>query len=391
MAQGKKTTVSMNFGDGSAIEEWVSFSLRDTYTDPLGEHRFVARPSRPNVGRYRELLRKGEIVTIFVNGVNQGGYIIQTVDILVSPQQGVVFTVVCHSPIITPYQGNANPAIQFPTTNDAPIVDFLLSVLAEYGLDTATLESKDNVGALTGRAIPGTGAAALQLQALKHGEAKVQDGEKAYELCARILTRLGLCLRFTLDNRSIMVSRPDYEQQPAYALVQSADESAPGDRLMGDFTVHETNDGQFSECRVRGQSNDKPGATTTARPDATVQAADVVHKLAAYRATGATFKPLILTDKSCTSYERALSVAKLALGGRAKDAWVLTGEVDGLVSQTGRVWTVNTIATTRIDVLDFNEPLWVLERALTQDPNGGQKTALKLIPPGALILGDIPG
>jgi len=226
---------------------------------------------------------------------------------------------------------------------------------------------------------------------LKHGEAKVQDGEKAYELCARILTRLGLCLRFTVDNQTIMVSRPDYEQQPAYALVQSADESAPGDRLMGDFSIHETNDNQFSECRVRGQSNDKPGTTTTARPDATVKAADVVHKLAAYRATGAAHKPLIITDKSCTSHERAVSVAKLALGGRAKDAWTLSGEVDGLVSQTGRVWTVNTIATTRIDVLDFNEPLWVLERVLTQDAQGGQRAALKLIPPGALILGDIPG
>lgn len=391
MAQDKRTTVSMHFSDGSIIQEWTSFSLRDTYTDPLSELRFDVAPSQEYLADYRRLLRKGELVTIKVNGVNQGGFIIQTRDTRVSPQSGVSMSVVCNAPLITPYQATANPDLSFATSNDAPVIDFVLKILSEFGFSVAVTDSRIHVNAISGRPVPGSGAAPIAVQALKHGEAKIQDGETAYAAAARILTRLGMCLRFTEDNQNILVCRPDYDQQPAYAIVQSADVSVPGDRWIADIDIHETNDNQFSECRVRGQRNDTAGATTTAPPDATVQAFDVVHPLAAYTSTAMPFKPLILKDKSCVSLERATSVAKLALGGRAKDAFAIGGEVDGLVSQTGRIWTVDTIASVRIDVIDFQEPMWLLERVLMQDAKGGQHTRLKVIPPGTLTLGDIPG
>jgi hypothetical protein len=34
--------------------------------------------------------------------------------------------------------------------------------------------------------------------------------------------------------------------------------------------------------------------------------------------------------------------------------------------------------------------MWILERELMQDRSGGQRTRLKLIPKGALVLGEIP-
>ena len=394
MAQGRKVRVSMNFSDVGAdgtIDEWVTFSLRDAYTDPLGGLDFECRPARSRLAKYRKLLRKGSLVTIFVNGVNQGGFIIQEVRTRVSIEDGVVINLSCRSPLIAAYQGSADPDFTFRSRTDTPVTDFISRVLTPYGITDVIGDSRLNVNAITGKPLPGSGATAIDVTALKHQEAQVQDGETAYALCARILTRLGACLRFVADNQVVVVSRPDYEQEPAYTIVQSSDLSAPGDRIIGDIEITETNDGQFSECRVRGQRNDTPGATTVGRPDATVQAVDVVSSLAAYSSEAQAYKPLIIRDKSCRDPKRALSVAKMALGGRAKDAFVLTCEVDGLVSQTGRIWQVDTVVTVRVDAIEFNSPMWVAERVLMQDVNGGQRCRLTLIPLGALVLGDVPG
>ena len=102
----------MNFADAGAdgtIDEWVSFTLRDAYTDPLGGLDFECRPARSRIARYRKLLRKGSLVTIFVDGVNQGGFIIQEVRTRVSVEDGVVLNISCRSPLIAAYQGSADP------------------------------------------------------------------------------------------------------------------------------------------------------------------------------------------------------------------------------------------------------------------------------------------
>jgi prophage tail gpP-like protein len=54
------------------------------------------------------------------------------------------------------------------------------------------------------------------------------------------------------------------------------------------------------------------------------------------------------------------------------------------------VWQVDTVANVVCEAFGINEPMYVLERELSQDRNSGQRTRLKLIPLGALVLGEIP-
>lgn len=388
MAQGKRANVRMQFNDGSAFDEWLSLSLRETYTDPLGDLKFEAAPGRARIGEYRDKLQKGELVTVFVNNVNQGGYLIQTVETTVDTQSGVMFSVTCHSPLITPYQGSVRQPLTFKSQTYAPVGDIVSKALAEYGFQDIIGNMAANVSALTGIPIGG-GKKPVTVDALKQDQATAQEGETAYQFCARIITRLGLALHMAYDGILLLTS-PDHEQDPAYTIVQSSDPTVAGDRFIGRIRIADTNDNQFSECRVRGERSDKSGTTQTARPDATVKASELFPDRPPYRSVAAAHKPLILRDKNAGSIERCQSVAKLALGIRAKDAFVVEGEVDGFVSTTGRVWTPNTIANVRIDALNFSEPMFLLERVLTRTRDGGDKTQLKLIPRGALVLGDLP-
>jgi prophage tail gpP-like protein len=60
------------------------------------------------------------------------------------------------------------------------------------------------------------------------------------------------------------------------------------------------------------------------------------------------------------------------------------------VSATGAVWSIDTIARVYCEAFDIDEDMWILQRELMQDRSGGQRTRLKLIPKGALVLGEIP-
>jgi prophage tail gpP-like protein len=78
------------------------------------------------------------------------------------------------------------------------------------------------------------------------------------------------------------------------------------------------------------------------------------------------------------------------MGLRAEKAFYVQGEVDGMVSATGRLWQVDTMVHVVIEAEGLDEDMWVAEVRRTADAQGGQRTHLRLLPKGALVLGDIP-
>lgn len=401
--QGRRASVRMQFNDGSAFDEWLLFELRETYSDPLGEVKFTAAPAAARLPHYFAHLQKGELVSVFVNDVLQGTYLIQTVDTLIDPKSGVALSVVCHSVLITPYQGSVKQPFSFKSTNSpAPVSNVVLDVLRPYGFTNFIGDTAASVDVRTGVPVNG-GRKPITVDALKVDQCTAQESETAYQFLARALTRLGVFLRVSPDG-TLVAEAPDYEQAPAYTLVQSDDPTIAGDRFFGPIRIHDTNDSQFSECRVRGVQSDKAGQTQTAQPVATVTAAELFPDHPPYKSIGVTgsaapagYKPLEIRDKNATSIERCRGVAALALGLRAKEAFVIEGEVAGFVSTTERVWSVGTIVNVQIDAYlpdgrsGFRAPMFVMERVLTRDREGGDRTHLRLIPKGFFTLGDIPG
>lgn len=389
-----RAKVSLSFSDGTVFDEWESFSIRDTYTDPVGEFSFVAKPGRERIKVYRERLRKGQLVACKVNGVPQFVGLINTVTQRISANEGVVIECSGGNPLLTPYEGAAvdntsdySKELSFHSEADVPATDFVLRVMAPYGFTAVIADDRAHVDVLTGRTISGKGIA-TPVSTLKHKDAEANPGETAYALCARVVTRLGAMLRLSWDGE-LMLTRPDYDQSASYALVQDFDGKTPGDRFFGDITITDTNDGQFSECAVRGQQVDQTDETFTSRPVAVAKSTDIIEGRPPYSSDIAVYKPKIVVDKSARDDDRARSVAKLALGLAARNAFTVTGTVDGFVSSTGRIWTTDTIARVFIaGVVD--EDMWILSRTLIQDAAGGQRTQLTLIPKGALVFGELP-
>jgi prophage tail gpP-like protein len=410
MGAKNRGTVSMRFSDGTVFQAWDEVSLRDTYVDPLGDLSFVAKPLRRDLKTYREHLRKGELVAVLINDAPQGVQLIQTVDTTVDREGGVTFNVSCNTPLITAVEGSANPDYAFSSKSATFLTSIIGDLLRPYGFGEVYAEAEDDVNVRAGgKSVKGK--TKVNRSTLKAKDLQVHEGEAAYGVATRLCNDAGVCLRCDVEGRLIL-GHPRYDQPVSNTVVQDFDGRTKGDRMLH-VDVHDTNDGQFSECVVRGASHDDNDQTYAARPQARYVVASSktatdafpvkvpFNKVTAttfpdarhtYRsaATVAPYKPRILRDKMGGDASKCLGVAKLVIGMRASKAFVVTCEVDGWISQTGRVWTVDTVGRVVIEAIELDAEMWLLERTLMMSRSGAQKTRLRWIPKDSLQLGNIP-
>lgn len=393
--------VELSFADGTTFSEWQTVSLRDSFTDPIGEFSVTSSLTQSNglLKRYRETLQKGQLVSIRINDIPQFVGLIQTVDKTIS-DEGIVFAVSGGTPLITPYEGAAvedssdySKELSFHSENaDVPVADVLKRIFRPYFGTDPVIEGDDGQHIdLTSGKKRTKKAQRLTLEQMTQRDAIAHPGETAYQLASRLLTKLGVCLKMRWDG-TLLITRPDYDQEISYIVGQSFKEVFPGDRFFGPIRIHDTNEGQFSEAVVRGTIPDDPEATTASRPIGVVASTTINANRPPYSAASyAAYKPKVIKDKSARDATRTGSVAKLALGLAATNAFTVSGTVSGWVSKSGRIWTPGTLARVVVDIDEIDETMFLLSRTFIQEPDGGQYTQLTFIPTGYLVLGDLPG
>lgn len=404
MSERNRAVVELEFQDGTVLRNFERFSLRDNFTDPLGDFSFTLRPTAASLSHYSAITERGELVKVYINGAKQATMTIvkrsRTLD-----RDGQTIELSCKTPLCVPYKGSVDPTIAKHFPASALATEVVLAALAPYGFDTVMTNAAANVNTLTGKAVGGATNDVVVTE-MKVKEAEAQENEKAYAFCARLVGRLGVAIRCTANGEILLVA-PNFDQAAAYSLVQAAGERWDGDVMLDGITLEEDNDPVYSEVIVRGDTPDGGGQKSTGRPlarviyDNSYTPSDAFLKdtptttipahTGTYTSTSQRYKPLIVTDKLSRDAKLAVSRAKRIHGRTSENAWVLTCEVDGLVSNTGRVWTVNTVVDVVCREFNISEPLWVLETTKTGDRQSGQRTKLKLIPLGSLVLGDVPG
>ncbi len=389
---GERARVAVVFDDGSLISSFLSIHLRRTYTDPLDHFQFEVGP-RVEDGSYlayREKLGKGNRISLFINDVLQGDYLVETGDWTISKEKGAHGKLELKNLLCTAYEGNVDPDFSLSPSGDTSIGSFLLKVFSPFGFTTVVDNPFASVSIQTGKPIkPGGETAFNVLGTLKHAETTAHEGEAAYKFAARIVTRLGFAIHITPNNQ-ILIDRPDYTQDTCATIVAvaKAGSSYPGaDYAHGDIHVHESNAHQHSFCEVRGQQAMQLGTTATARPLTRIEAKDVIPKLSVYRSSWAPLCPLYFRDKSSGSNAHTANVCALELGMRAKDAYQIKLQVNGWVSATGVIYQPGLLVRLVHELDGIDQPFFILECTRALDKHQGEITSFQLIPAGSLILG----
>lgn len=403
MSEFNRGQVSVILQDGTELFSFLSFQLTDKYTDPLGSYEFVVWPPRSDVLTVGAKLAKGSLIGVTINGNPQGAFLIQTKKTKISKGVGVLFTISCHTVLVTPSEGSVDPDIAETFQADTPVANVVLEALGPYGFDRLTTDATADVQILTGKPLDGR-KPAFQLEALKHKEAKAHEGETAYGFCARIFNRLGLALRVNAAG-TLLLGSPDYDQRALYQIEQSSTPSKRGDAVIGDVNITDTNASQFSEVVITGTQKDTPGQKRAGRPIHRLRVAGFPDPptVAAFEdapsstvtpgrhsyasAAGAIFKPAYRLDKFSRDNAFCEERANRWLGRRAESGFVVEVMVDGMIAATGAIWTVDTIARVRIETVGIDEDMWILGVTKIMDRDGAQVTKLTLIPKNSLILG----
>lgn len=402
MSEQNRGTVSLFFNNNEQIFQWTSVSLRTSFIDPLGSMLIQTQPLPDSTSDYRENLKKGNLVGFKINGIKQ------EVMLIVSNRQrvgrdGFSMSVDCRSVLATAFEGSVDPYIAKSFDADTPVSSAVIEALSPYGFEQLQSDAASYLSALTGKGLKGQQADII-VDALKHKDVQASPSEKAYAFCSRIFSRLG-CVVHVKHDGTILLTKPDYSQSPAYTLIEGSALRLDFDRVLLEPAVEvvDTNEGQFSEIIIIGKEADKKGQKAATAPTTGVQVEGAGRPPSApFQAVsletlprgrhsylsegGATYKPLFVFDKRARDRERARNMAHILMGSKAVRAYQIMCSVDGLISNTGAIWTTGTVTRFISETLDIDENFFILETTKTIDASG-QRTDLVLIPLNSLILG----
>ena len=386
----QSSRVTLTFSDGECISNFISFELRESFTDPLTRFTFEVAPPPERFSEYRKRLKKSEIVGFLVDDKPQFAGIIWAAETNLDTRDGATIQVEAFCALKLIYQSTIDfTAVSKILQADGPLIDLVSEVFAPYEIgvsadsDIALLKSR------TGRSPKAT---ATPTKELKFKEAQGQPNETAMSFVNRILTRQGVMLR--MDSAAILayITAPHYDGEPLYTVkLCPFGEGPEGDRFFGRVTESDSNEGQYTFVETMGSASDDTAETQANTPRARVNSRDINFDRPPFRITQ-TVKhvPCYHRDTSCRDNAQAERVSKLVLGIKAENAYQISGNVHGLVSRNGTPWTVDTLCRVFIPKLGIDEVMWISERTLRGNATSGQTTSLTLLPKGYVTLGDIP-
>lgn len=396
MPTDNSASVEMRFADGEPITAWQQFSLRQNYLDPIDRFRFTVANVLPvQRDEYLRKLRKGQQVTLWIDGNQQATSVITTVTGKVDRGGGWSLSIDAESTLHAAYEGSVDPYYSKNLETDTPLSDVILEVMAPYGFTSLVNDTSGDVAAVSGKSISGRQTPVPLTEAkLKDFQSPQQGNQSAYQWCSSLFTRFGLVLR-TNRKGELILGAPDFAQPAVYTVEHDRKRFYGGVSLVT-MSWRDTNSGQFSHIVVRGEKADQPGATSAAPPIGGVRAfgytpeagtpfADAVYEELregrhSYASADHPYKPKFWLDKKGRDQERCLSFARSMAAARGKSGFEVDCTVDGLISKTGRVWTVDTVGRVVIAPLELDESMYLLETTKSGTRGGGQTTSMKWVP-----------
>ena len=388
----KRSQLELRLADGTVVKSCVSYELHERFSDPLDTFRATIVPAPEQRAMALDKLQKGELAVVAVDGHVQGAFMIQTRRTTVSPRNGVVIDIDCVSPIRLLAETTVDaPVVSKILSSDRPVLDFVASIVEPFGFtevqdtgDVAFIKAKTGVNPKS-VATAGNNA--------KQKDCRADYNETNLAFINRVLSRLGVMLRCGASDNglALYITAPHYDGKALYTVRQApADKGPEGDPFFGDVTITETNEDQFSKCSVFGTTSDEDASTRANEPKGSALTTDINATRPPFRASF-TFprKEVFYKDDNTTNAQRANAVATHVLGRRAERAFAVSGTVQGLVSSGGVPWTVDTLCRVYVHATGLDEVMWISERTMRQDAQGGQSTMLTLIPKGYFVLGEI--
>lgn len=351
---------------------WTSLELSDDFLTPCQTVKLEVAADETRFDLVKEV-HHGDGFVVLVNDQPQCSGFIDSVGISYQGHSGTTVTIQGSDGLSRLVRGNVDPRMQVSEKMTA--ADLVEKVVKEqFGYGYTIFGDYDSGRSLcVGKPIKSKTTKRRKKLTDKVENIRPHDNEGAFAYLMRIMHRVGLHMWFQPDGKGVVLSGPEYEQSPSYALNNFLDGSILNNIESADCTVNVS--GVPSHVWVRGKDG-RPGPKSK-----------MIGFYDNSANTSGNFVPFYAKDDESSTKEHCDSVAAYIVGKAMKDFLTYSCTTRGFTNQqTGAIYNVDTVVELNDERAGISGDMWVESRTFRKDRSGGTVTSLKLLPANALIL-----
>jgi prophage tail gpP-like protein len=253
---------------------------------------------------------------------------------------------------------------------------------SSWGIKNVILSNEDNRKLLLGKKDKKKPIATTPkfLQPIARDRTKVDPGQRVATIIDTHCKRLGITWWLTAAG-DLFIGKPNYNQEAAYRFYSyAAGNKNAKDNNVESWSVQRSTADRFSDITVVGQGWKDPAklwSTSSTKPkfSASTRDPDLVER--------GIVRKQIVSDSDILSNSEAQNRADHEMGIRRLRGESILLTVPGF-RQGDRLFTVDTIASVKIEEADIDDTFYVTQRRFTEN-RGKRRTSLTLHPKGVWL------
>lgn len=400
--------VRLRIMDGHVdIDRWESYEFAADFLTPSDGFSFVIGDSDLPTAQ-REALRLGGRVRLLIDNVVLADGYIDSIEVSADRSGGTRFSINGRDRL-----GQALDAIikpDFQLAADTTLAELLKKCYAQFGwLDDAHFEIDNTANRLAtagdrgGRLAKSKKLYGQELKEYKLHKTKPYNHESVFHFTSRVAQRFGLWIWCSSDGERLIISKPDFQQEPVFALKRkrTGGSNIVSGSVRYDFTDQPTliiadgfsGGGEFGKGRIKSfivnpllgmteeaEYTDEVKTLLAKYPDAKENTMPIASF--SFRAASVPFRPMFLHDDESKTQKQLDAYVKREMSLLVRKALTCHYEVEGhgaTVDDAFSAWTVDTIVDVDDEVAGLKERMYVLGVHYSKSRGSGTRTRLDLV------------
>lgn len=392
------------------MTRWTQYSFASDFLTPSDGFSFtVADEELPDA--HKRALRVGARVSLNINSIPVADGRIDSVEIGADKRGGWVWNIHGRDRLGMAVDTTADPSLSFKEgatladalkqlftpfgwiTDDHYVIDNTANRLASSGGDRGTKSSK------------GKKTLGRPLKDVVLHQTKPHNHEGVFAFATRMSQRFGLWIWATSDGEKLVVSKPDFEQEPTYHLRRRRD--GTGNIVSGTVKYDGTDQpsviiadgfsggGEFGKGRIKayivnpffgvtedGEQIPEIADALKRHPDAKKVTLDTEPETFSRKAPVIPSRPIYLHDDESKTQEQLNNYVKREMSLLLRKSLQVRYTVEGhgqMINGVLAPWVVDSVVKVEDDPADLDELLYVLGVTYEKSRSGGTFTHLDLI------------
>lgn len=424
------------FGDASgeivAVDRWISYDFASDFLTPTDSFSFTLGSTEAGLpDKLRAALKLGAQVSIHNETNIFATGIIDAIDISADRSAGIVYNIHGRDKLGQTLDTVADPTFQLKS--GGTLAELLKRLFAPFGWPNdddyeidgdanrdarmgkrgvKTSETPKNAAKKRRHRQEGGGPEARKLASFILHQTKPYHHESVFHFASRVAQRHGLWICCSADGETLIVGKPDFNQEPTFVLHRGRD--GRGNILSG--TVHYAMtdqptliiadgfavgaSGEFGKGRIKAHIVN-PMLGLTDEGDNTPEVAALLAKhpgtventlpMASFpfRAANIPFRPMFLHDPESRTQEQLNAFVKREMSLLYRKALTTSYVVEGhgqTVDGQFVAWAPDTVVDVEDEIGELQERMYVLGVAFSKSRMGGTTTRLDLIRLNSIVL-----